>query len=63
MCALAIRTFRQHNCEPGSISKLEVEIRSSVTHNVTPKRILEWLNDGPRSPREKVIKDRLKELL
>jgi hypothetical protein len=58
--ALAIRTFRQHNCEPGLTSQLEVEIRSSVRHTVTPKRIHEWLNDGPRSPREKVLKDRLK---
>jgi hypothetical protein len=29
--ALATRTFRQHNCAPGAITKLDVEIRSSVT--------------------------------
>ena len=29
---LAIRTFRQHNCEPGQVSTLDVEVRSSVIH-------------------------------
>jgi hypothetical protein len=36
---LAIRTFRQHDCEPGAMSTLEVEVRSSVIDTVTPKRI------------------------
>jgi hypothetical protein len=61
--ALAIRTFRQHNCEPGLISKLEVEIRTSVVHTITPRRIHEWLEGGDRSPKESVLKDRLRELL
>ena len=61
--ALAIRTFRQHNCAPGLISKLEVEIRSSVTHTVTPQKIQEWLDAGAKSPREFVLKERLKQLL
>ena len=60
---LAIRAFRQHNCEPGSVSKLEVEIRSSVTHVVTPKRIHEWLSGGAKSPKEAVMKERLRGLL
>lgn len=37
--ALALRTFRQHNCEPGIMGKLEVEIRTSVTHTVTVQRL------------------------
>jgi len=60
---LAIRTFRQHNCLPGLVSKLEVEIRSSVTHTVTRQKIQEWLDAGARSPREFVLKERLKQLL
>ena len=36
---LAIRTFRQHHCEAGELSKIEVEIRSSITHTVTLKKI------------------------
>jgi hypothetical protein len=45
------------------MSEMEVEIRSPVKHIVTPKRIQEWLDAGPRSPREFVLKERLKQLL
>jgi hypothetical protein len=61
--ALAIKTFRQHNCAPGPITKLDVEIRSSVTHTVTLQRVQDWLETGPRSPRDFVLKERLKQLL
>jgi hypothetical protein len=60
---LAIRTFRQHDCEPGQASRLEVEVRSSVIHTVTPRRIYDWLNGGAKTPREAVIKERLRALL
>ncbi len=60
---LAMRTFKEHHCEPGPISKLEVEIRSSVTHTVTPKKIHEWLNGGSKTPKEAVMKERLRGLL
>ena len=61
--ALAIRIFRDHDCEPGTAAKLEVEIRSSVVHTVTPARIHEWLTGGAKSPAEFVLKERLKTLL
>lgn len=61
--ALAIRTFRQHDCEPGQVSTLQVEVRSSVIHTVTPKKIYEWLNGGAKSPKEAVMKERLRALL
>jgi hypothetical protein len=32
--ALALRTFKQHDCESGLITKLEVEIRSAVMQDV-----------------------------
>lgn len=60
---LAIRTFRQHKCEPGSNSDLEIEVKSSVTHIITPGRIHQWLNGGARSPKEAITKERLKALL
>ena len=47
--ALALHTFRQHNCEPGVMGKLEVEIRSSVTHTLTVERLETWLKI-PRKP-------------
>ena len=60
---LAIRTFRQHDCEPGQLSRLEVEVRTSVTHMVTPRKIHEWLNGGAKPPKEAVMKERLRALL
>lgn len=60
---LAIRTFREHDCEPGPASKLEVEIRTSVIHTVTPRKLLEWLNGGAKTPREAVIKEKLRRLI
>jgi hypothetical protein len=61
--ALAIRTFKQHDCEPGLITQLDVEIRSCITHTVTRKKIHQWLHGGAKSPREAVMKERLRELL
>ncbi len=60
---IAISTFRQHHCEPGELSKIDVEIRSSITHTVTLKKIHSWLQGGARSPKEAVTKDRLRELI
>jgi hypothetical protein len=60
---LAIRTFRQHDCEPGQASCLEVEVRSSVTHTVTLRKIHDWLNGGAKTPKEAVMKERLRALL
>jgi hypothetical protein len=60
---LAFRTFKQHGCEPGDISKLEVEIRSSVVHTITLKKVRQWLEGGAKSPSEAVTKERLRALL
>jgi len=49
---LAIRAFRLHDCEPGLVSQLEVEIRTSVMHVITPRRIQEWLNGGAKTQRK-----------
>jgi hypothetical protein len=61
--ALAIRIFKQHDCEPGLITRLDVEIRSCITHTVTRKRIHEWLHGGAKNPKDAVMKERLRELL
>ena len=61
--ALAIRTFRQPDCEPGPLTTLEVQVRTSAVHTITPKKIRDWLNGGAKSPKEAVIKDRLRALL
>ena len=61
--ALALRAFRAHHCEPGEMDKLEVEIRSSVTHTLTVQRLQTWLSGGAKSPKEAVMKERLRALL
>ena len=61
---LATRAFKEHACEPGLGSQLEVKIQSpAVTHTVSLHRVREWLNGACKSPNEKVTKARLKGLL
>lgn len=59
---LAMRTFK-HDCAPADITKLEVEIRSSVVHEITMMRVREWLHGGARNPKEAITKERLRGLL
>jgi hypothetical protein len=60
---LAMRTFKEHDCEPGLMSNLDVEIRTSVIHTVTPKKVRQWLEGGARSPKDAVLKERLRAML
>jgi hypothetical protein len=60
---LALRVFKLHDVEPGDMRSLEIEVRSSVTHSLTVKRIKEWLNGGARTPKEAVAKEKLRTLL
>lgn len=39
----AVTTFKAHDCAPGDVSKIEVRIQSSVTHETTLRRVKEWL--------------------
>jgi hypothetical protein len=48
---------------PAPITKLDVETRRSVTHTVTQQKIQDWLDAGPRSPREFVLEERVKRCL
>ena len=61
--ALAVKVFKDHDCEPGQLSQLEVEIRTSVTYALTIRKLREWLNGGAKTPKDIVIKDRLRELI
>ena len=49
--------------QPGGLTELEVEVRSSVTHTLTVTRVREWLQRGVRTPKEAVLKERLRALL
>ena len=60
---LGICTFRKHHLEPAGLTQLEVEVRSSVTHTLSVQKVQDWLQRGVRSPKEAVLKDRLRTLL
>lgn len=60
---LALAAFKKHDFAPGGMTQLEVEVRSSITHTVTVQKVSEWLQRGVRSPKEAVLKERLRALL
>ncbi len=60
---LGLSTFRKHDLNPGGLTELEVEVRSSVKHTLTVTKISEWLQRGVRTPKEAVLKERLRALL
>src|SRR6266851_612090 len=60
---LGLCAFRKHELEPGGMTQLEVEVRSSITHTFTVTKVREWLQRGVRSPKEAVLKERLRTLL
>jgi hypothetical protein len=50
--------------EPGLAAKIEVQVTApAVTHEVTFKQLRDWLNGTCRSPKERIVKERLKALL
>ncbi|MFZ3342954.1 MAG: hypothetical protein WA213_18875 [Terriglobales bacterium] len=62
--ALALAAFGEHHCLPGPGSTMEVEARSpAVTHTVSVAKVRDWLGASAKSPREKIIKDRLKGMM
>ena len=62
--AAALSIFRQHECEPGSASRIEVEVLSpSVKHTLTLSKLHEWLNGGSSSPNQILLKKRLRALI
>ena len=60
---LGLCAFRKHELEPGAMTQLEVEVRSSVRHTLTVTKVREWLHRGVRTPKEAVLKERLRALL
>lgn len=60
---LAIRVFREHDCEPREANELQIEVRSSVVHSITIRKVHDWLKGGAKTPKDAVTKDRLRALL
>lgn len=62
--ALAMAAFGEHHCLPGPASTMEVEARRpGVTHTVSMAKVRDWLGAAAKSPREKIMKERLKGLM
>lgn len=62
--ALAISSFREHDCAPGPVSQLEVEARSpGVKHSVSMGKVRDWLESSAKSPSDRLLKEKLKALL
>jgi hypothetical protein len=61
---LALKSFREHDCAPGAVARLSIEVKSpSVTHTLVTQKVEDWVNGGARSPKEAIETRRLKELL
>ncbi len=45
------------------MGQLEVEIRTSIIHTLTVKKLHDWLNGGSKTPKDVVLKDRLRKIL
>jgi hypothetical protein len=60
---LGLCAFRKHNLEPGGLTQLEVEVLSSVKHTLSVTKVRDWLQRGVRTPKEAVLKERLRDLL
>lgn len=62
---MGLAAFKKHDLElhPASLAELNVEVRSSINHTVTVRKVYEWLQRGVRTPKEAVLKERLRDLL
>jgi len=60
---LGLCAFQKHDLAPGGLTELEVEVRSSVTHTLPVRKVHEWLQRGVRTPKEAVLKERLRTLM
>jgi hypothetical protein len=65
--ALALAEFRRCGFTaaiPGPSTRLAIEIKEpATTHEVPIRKLRDWMESSARSPRERIIKDRLKVLL
>src|SRR5258708_3541836 len=65
--ALAIAEFRRSgftDANPGPATRLTVAIKApATTHDVSVAKLQDWLSGSAKSPKELVLKNRLKELM
>lgn len=58
--AAALEAFQQHDRSPGIGSELEVQVRTAVTQTIGMKKLKDRADLGGRSPRDVVLKQRIK---
>ena len=62
--AIAARSFTDAGFPPTQGTELDIEVKApAVTHSVKLNRVQAWVNGVAKSPADKVLKDRLKDLL
>jgi hypothetical protein len=61
--AAALESFRGHDCPPGRGNELEVQVRTAVTHTLSVKKLEDWANHSGVSPRDTILKQRIKAAL
>jgi len=65
--ALAIAEFRRcgfTDANPGPATRLSVAVKApATTHEVCVGKLQDWLSGSAKSPKELVLKNRLKELM
>ena len=61
--ALGLSAFKKLDFQPGGLTNLEIEVRSSITHTLTVQKVHQWLERGVRTPKEAVLKERLRALI
>jgi|SRR6266496_6342649 len=60
---LGLSAFKKHDFQPGGLTHLEVEVRTSITHTITVQKVHQWLERSVRTPKEALLKERLRALL
>jgi hypothetical protein len=60
---LRLTAFKKHDYRPGATTQPDVEVRSSIVHSVPVHKVSRWLARGVNSPKEAILKERLRSLL
>jgi hypothetical protein len=66
--ALGVRAFREQGllaeCHVGTATEISVEVRQpSVRHTISLARLERWIEAAGRSPKERLAKERVREML
>jgi hypothetical protein len=62
--AVAARSFTEAGFPPTRATMLDIEVKApAVTHSVKLNQVQAWVNGVAKSPADKILKDRLKDLL